>query len=201
MDIQTPSINLEYLFLQVYKLLTGSRAVDVNLISESAATFWFYFQIVAYAVSALLIIGIIYCIVRIQQIRTAEAPLYQPPKKGVGHSADALAPTVEERKNEKWRQIEALSSSENPSDWRLAILEADIILDEIVTRMGYKGDTFSEKLKQVEASDFQTLEQAWEAHKVRNRIAHTGSDFILTRRETLRVIDLFRQVFEEFHYI
>jgi hypothetical protein len=67
--------------------------------------------------------------------------------------------------------------------------------------MGYKGDTLSDKMRQVERSDFTYIDKAWEAHRVRNRIAHEGSDFELTEREARRVIDLYGAVFEEFHFI
>ena len=103
--------------------------------------------------------------------------------------------------NERWDKVETLVASDNPGDWRVAILEADVMLDELVSAMGYDGDTLGEKLKMIEQSDFQTLDAAWEVHKVRNRIAHHGSDFILTHREAKRIIDLFREVFEEFEYI
>lgn len=104
-------------------------------------------------------------------------------------------------RNDKWEKIVELIASESPGDWRIAILEADIMLDELVTSMGHHGDTLGEKLKAIEQSDFRTLDMAWEAHKIRNRIAHHGSDFILTHREAKRVIDLFRQVFEEFDIV
>lgn len=104
-------------------------------------------------------------------------------------------------KNERWEHVTTLAASENPGDWRVAIMEADIMLDDLVTKMGYGGDTLGDKLKRIEKSDFTTLDLAWEAHKVRNRIAHHGSDFILTHRETKRIIDLYRSVFEEFDFI
>lgn len=104
-------------------------------------------------------------------------------------------------KNARWEHVLTLASSESPGDWRTAIIEADIMLDELLTSMSYHGDTIGDKLKSVEASDFRTLDLAWEGHKIRNRIAHHGSNFILTERETKRVIDLYRQVFQEFDCI
>ena len=56
-------------------------------------------------------------------------------------------------------------------------------------------------LKQVEASDFSTLDKAWEAHKFRNEIAHTGSEFVISKDEADRVISLFDAVFSEFYYV
>ncbi|MEK7579517.1 MAG: hypothetical protein AAB460_03245 [Patescibacteria group bacterium] len=105
------------------------------------------------------------------------------------------------QKNKKWERVEILISSENPGDWRVAILEADVMLDELITSMGYHGEALGDKMRAIEKSDFQTLDAAWEAHKVRNRIAHGGGDFVLTSREARRVVELYRAVFKEFQYI
>lgn len=102
--------------------------------------------------------------------------------------------------NEKrWQRILELASSQNSSDWKVAIIEADTILDGMVTTMGFAGDTLGEKLKNIEKSDFTTLDEAWEAHKFRNKIAH--SDEPITQREAHRIVALYGQVFQEFEYI
>lgn len=103
--------------------------------------------------------------------------------------------------NPKWLQVQKHIDSENSSDWRLAILEADIILAEMLDKFGLPGESIGEKLKAIEKSDFTTIEQAWEGHKIRNAIAHEGSEFVISQREAKRVIDLFKQVFEEFKII
>lgn len=184
-------LDIELVFYQVYRLITG---VDVIGIPEAFFVFWSRLEVVSFLVSALLAVGIAYTMVKIKKIRAEES-------KELNAGAGGTQRTMEERKNEKWKHILDLSESENPREWRLAILEADILLDELVNKMGYRGDTLGEKLKSIEVSDFTTLNEAWEAHKVRNVIAHEGSDFILTARETRRIIGLYRQVFEEFHYI
>ena len=92
-------------------------------------------------------------------------------------------------------------NSPNPGDWRLCILEADIMLSEMLNKLNYKGDTIGDKLKTAAKGDFQTLDFAWEAHKIRNAIAHEGADFSLPQLEAKRVINLYKAVFEEFYYI
>jgi len=42
---------------------------------------------------------------------------------------------VENEHTSRWRKIIKLSESENTSDWRLAIIEADIILDELLEKL------------------------------------------------------------------
>ncbi|MFP4539888.1 MAG: hypothetical protein ACLFNN_03065 [Candidatus Paceibacterota bacterium] len=116
------------------------------------------------------------------------------------NSAQRQISFTEPQKNERWNRILDHIRSEHPNDWRIAILEADTILDELLDKMGYTAETVAGKLKQVEKSDFSTLENAWKAHKLRNRIAH-DSDFVLSKREAERVVDLYRSVFEEFKFI
>ncbi len=104
----------------------------------------------------------------------------------------------EDPMQKRWKKITTYSQSDNPSDWRLAILEADIILDEILDINGYHGETVGDRLKAIEKADMPSLDMAWEAHKIRNAIAHQGESFVLTPREARRVIDLYKQVFRDF---
>ena len=67
-------------------------------------------------------------------------------------------------------------------------------------KLGYQGENLGERLKAIEPSDFITLQAAWDAHKVRNQIAHE-TNFQLSKREVRRVIGLYEQVFREFKYI
>lgn len=105
------------------------------------------------------------------------------------------------RSNDRWMHIVQLLQSHNQNDWRQAIIEADIILEDMLDKMGYDGNSIGDKLKNVEPSDFRTLQQAWEAHKVRNRIAHMGSEFQVSHQDAERVINLYQEVFDEFYYI
>jgi hypothetical protein len=84
------------------------------------------------------------------------------------------------------------------SDWRQAIIEADIMLDEVLTRQGYEGTTIGDKLKQANPNRFHTLNNAWEAHKVRNDIAHSGSAYQLSDQIAYRTIKHYEAVFREF---
>lgn len=104
-------------------------------------------------------------------------------------------------RNERWILIEELIKSENESDWRQAILEADIMLEELLSGIGYEGSTIAERLQSIERSDMRTLEDAWSAHKIRNRIAHEGGNFTLDRDLFLKTIAQFERVFNEYRFI
>lgn len=115
-----------------------------------------------------------------------------------GKSVTSDEPTV---RNKRWEHVKSLMGSRNSSDWRQAIVEADIILDTMLNAMNYEGNSIGEKLKKIEPSDFLTLNKAWEAHKIRNKIAHTGSGFELSKDEAERAIKMYQHVFDEFFYI
>lgn len=104
-------------------------------------------------------------------------------------------------KHARWATVLAHTQSLNQSEWRLAILEADTMLAELLDRRGYKGLSIGEQLKSIDAEKFTSIQDAWEAHKVRNQIAHEGSAFTLTERETRRIIGLYERVFREFDFI
>lgn len=130
--------------------------------------------------------------------REEKAKLYPEnmPKSFSGKNEPLKNPVTD-----KWNKIVTLSQSTNQSDWRLCIIEADIMLDDLLDQLQLPGETMGEKLKAVEKSDFLTIDSAWEAHKARNMIAHEGNDFLLNQREVRRIISLYESVFKEFHII
>ena len=106
-----------------------------------------------------------------------------------------------QHKDKRWQMVTTRLNSFHEADWRLAIIESDIILSDMLSRMGYQGEHVADKLKMVEKSDFDTLDEAWEAHKVRNRIAHDGAAYHLSKQDAEKVIGLYKKVFEEFYFV
>ena len=106
-----------------------------------------------------------------------------------------------DERDQRWRQIKGWTKSYNENDWRQAIIAADVMLDDMLIAMGYAGNSLGERLMNVDENDFRSLDQAWEAHKVRNRLAHDGVDYKLTYEETERQIENYQKVFLEFYWI
>jgi len=151
----------------------------------------------SFLLSLLLIIFIIWTANNLMRVRDQLHDALELPGQKVAKADGVILPIV----NEKWEKVLIHINSENPSDWKLAILECDIMLGDILTELGYEQDSISEQLKAVEPSDFLNIENAWEAHKIRNQIAHEGSEFMINEREAKRVIGLYETVFREFEYI
>jgi len=186
-------LNVEYIFRLIYLLLFDVG--HYRIAYEYFLKFWEIYKIFAAIFSLALLVGIVYVVNRINQIRKEEKiKLDELTEK-------ALLDTQGNPTNQRWAQIMRHIESTNENDWKLAILEADIILGEMLTKIGHTQENIGEKLKSVEKSDFNTIEKAWEAHKFRNDIAHGGSSFVVTHREASRIIDLYEAVFKEFEYL
>lgn len=153
------------------------------------------FQAFLFFISALFFAGIVYLVGKINETNRR----LNAKKKGA--ELVRFAGGISGVKSKRFEVVEKHMTSDNPAEWRLAIIEADTLLEEMVKKMGYEGTTLGEMLKNIEPSDFTTLNSAWEAHKIRNQIAHQGSSFLLTKREAKRVVQLYERVFREFDII
>lgn len=210
----TTAINVSYIYQKIYDLLSLAFLPGWDATLFALSQMLDFIRPISIVLSLLFLTGAIYATIRTRAIvREAEEKAHAHAHAGasheasgahgeagvVGHSATvhSTSPTT----NKRWEKIVEHTNSTNSSDWRLAILECDIILDEMLTKMSYRGETLSDKLKAVERSDFLTIDKAWEAHRVRNTIAHEGSNFQINDREARRVISLYEEVFKEFHYI
>ena len=158
---------------------------------------WTVLGVISSSISILCIAIIIFSLVRMREIQNFE-------KMELDHEIhEALARDKEVIRNEnpRWHYILTLIESSNESDWRVAIIEADTMLDELLREKGLTGETVSELLESARSNGYASIQNAWDAHLVRNQIAHAGSEFSLTQVEGRRVIKMFQNFFEELRAI
>ncbi len=180
-------LNLEYFFDRFFEFL-GSLAERIfDLAGWLRGLTWF-----SIFISLVLFSGIIFIILKIFYLQ----------RKRVIHLVDFLVrEEVPEMRTNKWDEIQKKIDSENSSDWKMAIIEADSIVDEIIKGIGYKGEDLGERLKNIEPSDFDNLQNVWEAHKIRNKIAHEGDVFQITKEEAKETLEKYKKALKELKYI
>jgi len=72
----------------------------------------------------------------------------------------------------KWREIQKLCA--NPDDWSHAIVHADMLLNEVLTKKRFNGKTTGERM--VNAGGlFSNNDSIWNAHKLANKIKQDGA--------------------------
>ncbi|MBI4117289.1 MAG: hypothetical protein HY451_01200 [Parcubacteria group bacterium] len=140
-------------------------------------------------VSLILIFLFLFLIVlfflKAKKIKSGVAP---ERKEGVGVNLEEL--------NQNWQDVLNHLNSANESEWKLAIIEADKLIDDLLIQKGYQGESLAERLNMVDKKSMKSFELLWEAHKVRNRIAHK-LDFKINRSEALKVISYYGEALKD----
>lgn len=190
-------INLEYFFYKIYQFFAW--IVGLFLGVSNVGDFFGrlsgsqnLFKILLEILTIIFLTFIIYCLVRIYEVRKEEKA-----KLEKAH----VAIDDEPYRNPQWDVVLKHLESDEQADWRLAVIEADNMLDAMVKKLGYEGENLGERLKAVERADFQSLDSAWDAHKMRNQIVHEGVGFEVNKGDAEKVIALYEKVFREFKYI
>jgi hypothetical protein len=192
-DISYQAIQFDFVYIgrqlfEIFGLSNLTYTAFLNFLSSA----WDIYTAVALGFSAVLVVGIIYAYIRYNQMGDLETVLVETQEKlwdelyGSGAS------------NNRWEEIEQHVTTDNPNDWKLAIIEADVMLEEMLRSAGYAGQTIGDKLKSASPNNFKTLDDAWRAHRVRNNIAHGGADFVLTKKLAQETIVQYKHVFQEF---
>lgn len=186
-----PGIDITGVLSSVFSGETGASLSSFKGILHILDIIWSVYVIIAFALSILMLVLYAYASSRRweyfalsdKELRDEE-DLYDEMYRGI-------------KKSSRLDDVLAHIDSENPNDWKLAIIEADIILDDLLKERGYGGSSLGERLKSISSTQLGSLNDAWEAHKVRNRIAHDGADFVLTKRMAEETIGRYRRVFND----
>ena len=92
---------------------------------------------------------------------------------------------------ERWKQIDDLVQHGKQMNYKLAVIEADKLLDHVLQELNFPGTKMSDRLKMA-SYKFPALKQVWWAHKVRNKVVHEVR-YSLSAGETRKVISLFKK--------
>lgn len=95
----------------------------------------------------------------------------------------------------RWKEIEALTERPDEMSYKMAILEADKLLDFGLKSIGCSGNTLGERLRFI-TNRYPNLHRVWPAHILRNKLMHEAS-FHLNRGQAKRAIGQFRDALRE----
>lgn len=184
-------LNIEYVFDKI------ANSVQPTIDFITNAKTWETIGLVSMFISILALIIIIFSLVRMYEIQVFD-------KEEIDHEiAHALAKDKERDRNlnPRWKYVLTLIESPNESDWRISIIEADTLLEESLKDRGLVGNTMAELLEEAKSNGYHGIQSAWDAHLVRNRIAHEGQNFSISQVEGRRVIKLYQNIFEDMEVI
>lgn len=185
-QIQVPYLNIDYFFYKIYQA--------IELLFKLPEFKFTGLKSFSFILVIFFSIGIILLIFKISLLKKKRISSVADFSKKEGIPAARLS---------RWDEIKGRLASDNPSDWKSAVIEADSLVDEIMAKIGYVGETLGEKLKIIEPSDFDNLKNVWEAHRIRKKIEHKfeGIAFEITKEEAKNALEKYEKALKELRYI
>lgn len=103
------------------------------------------------------------------------------------------------RKIEKqWQKIKKKLENNTDSEWKLAVIEADKLMNNILNRMGFEGETLGDRLKNLSVTSLPNIEEIKEAHKIRSNIVHDPS-YRLNLEEAKKTVAIYEKALIDLH--
>jgi hypothetical protein len=119
----------------------------------------------------------------------------------VGIKGMDLPLVTKSKMQKRWESIKDRLKGENVSQYKVAIIEADTLAEEILGGIGYTGANMGEKLEQVGSAHLdEHLESLKGVHQIRNRIVHE-TDFEIDRRMAEAVIGVYENFLRYLEYL
>ena len=152
---------------------------------------WIIVKIIFIVVSVLLVILIAMVILKIKNLMGVKINLLK----------EILPPEpVTSGFNARWEEIEKHINSTREAEWKFAVIEADKLIDEVLKGVGFQGDTMGDRLMNIQPGQLTTLQNLWEAHKIRNRLVH-DVNYFLRYTEAKRAVGLYEKTLKELQAI
>lgn len=96
----------------------------------------------------------------------------------------------------QWIKIAKRLETGKEAEYKLAIIGADSLLNDVLEKIGYGGATVSERLQKLDSTVLPIIERVWEAHKIRNNIVH-DPDYHLTLDQAKKTLEIYEQAFRD----
>lgn len=157
----------------------------INLNNPVFSQFIFILRIVLIIISAFFLGFIVFALIKTYYLRrlilwdVQEFLTYKP------YAAKKLY--------KQWQGTKARLGTGLESEYKLAVIEADSVLNDVLEKMGFAGATLGERLEKVTDETIPNVAEAVDAHKVRNNIVH-DPDYHLTLDEARKIINIFERV-------
>lgn len=92
--------------------------------------------------------------------------------------------------------IENSLTRENPLSYNMSVVECDKLLDKALMEMGLSGRTMGERLKKCGREKFSQTNAVWNAHRLRNQIAHEPG-FKLEYHQAKHALAVYKQALRD----
>ena len=100
----------------------------------------------------------------------------------------------------RWKNVLSRLETASEEEYKLAVIEADNMLDASLKRIGFAGETLADRLGKVTVTIVPNLPEVQEANRIRNNIVH-DPNYRLTLSEARRIIEIYQATFKNLDLI
>ena len=101
---------------------------------------------------------------------------------------------------ERWQKTLARLETAQEAEYKLAVIEADSMLNETLKRMAFPGATIDERLQNLSAAIVANVGEVQEAHALRNNVVH-DPNFRLSLDDAKKTLSAFEKTFQSLDLI
>lgn len=102
------------------------------------------------------------------------------------------------KKHQKeWKKIKERLESNLESEFKIALIEADKLLDKVLIEEGYPGENLDERLEKLNIDILPNLDEVKRVHRIKNDIVHDPS-YRLDLAEAKKAIAVYEKALLEF---
>jgi hypothetical protein len=105
-----------------------------------------------------------------------------------------------ETAKKEWAKIEEHFYKGDENDLKIAVIEADKLLEEALRESGIRGSHLGDRLKNLKPEQLTNLDQVWQAHRLRNDIVHQPT-FKLKRDLAERALGIYHDTLKNFQLL
>ncbi|MDE2020153.1 MAG: hypothetical protein KGJ13_07450 [Patescibacteria group bacterium] len=140
-------------------------------------------QVISVIITIFLVVAIIYIIAKTGWLRS-RVEKYR--------TVVLKTDLSQKRAKEGWELVQKHFFAGDDNDLKIAVIQADTILEEALRHAGTRGTNLGDRLKNLKRGQMPNLEDVWQAHKLRNQIAH--EPVLKVKRDTAeRALDAYRE--------
>ena len=99
-----------------------------------------------------------------------------------------------------WEKIIKRLEGAQESEYKLAVIEADETLNDVLEKIGFTGQTIEERLGKLTPEVLPNIDQLKEAHQVRDNILH-DPDFRLGLEKAKKTLDVYEKSLRDLEVI
>ncbi len=96
----------------------------------------------------------------------------------------------------EWEDVVEHAKSEKEAERKMAVIEADDMIDSALSKIGYSGETLLDKLAVLNKEIIPNIEEVKDAHRKRRDIVYDPNKSI-SREEAEQIVSVYEEVFKD----